>query len=139
MLENFKLLASDVTSFQFNIIKRPSQADGFYIYSVSPLDEVVCTENDLGIEIINEAKVIGYIGISPEDEADLNGDDKVFELYLKFRCVYSIPKKEQVENILQESRWFFEPQSRLFSKQVIQNFLSNTEYRNISVPLQHDG
>ena len=138
MLENIKLLASDVTSFQFNIIKKPTQSDGFYIYSVSPLDEVVCTENDLGIEIDNEAKVIGYLGISPENEADLNEDDKVFELYLKFCCVYSMPEKDQIKNFLQENRWFFEPQFRLFSKQVIQSFLSNTEYRNISIPLQHD-
>jgi len=134
-MEAYKLLGADVIDFRFKVIKKPSQKDGFYTYSVSPSGDVRCSEDKSGIELINEAKVIGYLGESPEGDEDLEDRDKVFEIELKFRCIYSIPKDEKSENILLEKLWFFEPHARLFSKQVIQGFLANTEYNNVSIPL----
>lgn len=136
MLKEFKLLDSNVLEFSFKAIKEPSQTNGFYSYSMSPAGDVKCTDNVAYIEIINTARIDGYSGVPPENDSDLNDMDKVFELLLSFRLVYSIPEEDKEESLLLEKNWFFDIQAKIFSKQVIQSFLSNTSYHNIAIPLQ---
>jgi len=135
MVEEFKLLDSKVINFSFESIKEPSTAKGFYSYSISPEGGIKNTESESHIEIINKAKVVGYLGVPPEDEETLSDDDKVFELLIVFKFVYLISKEDQKEDLLVENSWFFDGQSKIYSKQVIQSFLSNTAYHNIIIGL----
>ncbi len=135
MIEEIQLIDSKVMDFSFKAIKEPSHSNGFYSYSVIPAGEIKCTDSDSHVELTNQAKITGYIGEPPENEENLNDTDKVFELSLSFRFIYLIPKEEKKENLLVEKIWFFETQAKIFSKQVIQSFLSSTPYHNITVPL----
>ena len=131
MIEDFKLLDSKIINFSFESLKEPSSANGFYSYSISPEGGIKTTQNETHIEILNKAKVVGYLGELPENEEMLEDDKKVFELLVLFKFVYLIPKEDQKEDLLVKYSWFFDGQSKIYSKQVIQGFLSNTEYHNI--------
>lgn len=135
MIEEFKLLNSKVINFNFESIKEPSNSKGFYSYSISPEGGINDTENKSHVEIINKAKVVGYLGKPPEDDAVIDDESKVFELLVAFKFVYLIPKEDRKEDLLVKYSWFFDSQSKLYSKQVIENFLSNTAYHNILIAL----
>jgi len=90
--------------------------------------------NDTRLELFFIGEVVAYQG----EETDAPDDsDRIFSYKIEFVLNYSGEFiEDELTSFLPDNEWFFKKDANIFFSQKAMNFLSNTKYKNIDLPLQ---
>jgi hypothetical protein len=130
-LTKLKLLASDITKFEFNdyAALKDETSSGVLKITLERRDKVQANE---------ESMLLYFSGIIAAFEGK-EGDESnnAFKLDVEFTMKYA--GEFDVDNLIskaQETDWFFKKDAGIFLHGAVNRFLSNTAYNSVRLPYQ---